>query len=71
MLTYLLRRILIAVPTLLGVVLLVFLMVRLAPGDPAILLAGEFATPETLEAIRTRYGPVSYTHLTLPTIYSV
>ena len=43
-------------PTLLGVVLLVFLMVRLAPGDPAILLAGEFATPETLEAIRTRYG---------------
>ena len=39
MLTYLLRRILIAVPTLLGVVLLVFLMVRLAPGDPAILLA--------------------------------
>ena len=56
MLTYLLRRILIAVPTLLGVVLLVFLRVRLAPGDPAILLAGEFATPETLEAIRTRYG---------------
>ena len=56
MLTSLLRRILIAVPTLLGVVLLVFLMVRLAPGDPAILRAGEFATPETLEAIRTRYG---------------
>ncbi|MCH1927668.1 hypothetical protein L6232_23015, partial [Shewanella sp. C31] len=28
------------------------LMVRLAPGDPAVLLAGEFATPETLEAIR-------------------
>ena len=43
MLTYLLRRILIAVPTLLGVVLLVFLMVRLAPGDPAILLAGELS----------------------------
>jgi len=38
------------------VVLLVFLMVRLAPGDPAVLLAGEFATPETLEAIRARYG---------------
>ena len=31
-------------------------MVRLAPGDPAVLLAGEFATPETLEAIRARYG---------------
>ncbi|MEN2983051.1 MAG: nickel ABC transporter permease [Thermus sp.] len=56
MLTYALRRLLIAVPTLFGVVLLVFLMVRLAPGDPAVLLAGEFATPETLEAIRARYG---------------
>jgi peptide/nickel transport system permease protein len=56
MTAYLLRRILIALPTLLGVVVLVFLMVRLAPGDPAVLLAGEFATPETLEAIRARYG---------------
>ncbi|AEV15716.1 MAG: ABC transporter permease [Thermus sp.] len=56
MLTYALRRLLIALPTLFGVVLLVFLMVRLAPGDPAVLLAGEFATPETLEAIRARYG---------------
>lgn len=56
MFTYALRRLFIAVPTLFGVVLLVFLMVRLAPGDPAVLLAGEFATPETLEAIRARYG---------------
>lgn len=56
MLTYAIRRLLIAVPTLFGVVLLVFLMVRLAPGDPAVLLAGEFATPETLQAIRERYG---------------
>jgi peptide/nickel transport system permease protein len=56
MTAYLLRRILIALPTLLGLVVLVFLMVRLAPGDPAVLLAGEFATPETLEAIRARYG---------------
>ncbi|TBH20612.1 nickel ABC transporter permease [Thermus thermamylovorans] len=56
MLTYAIRRLLIAIPTLFGVVLLVFLMVRLAPGDPAVLLAGEFATPETLEAIRARYG---------------
>jgi len=56
MLTYAIRRLLIAIPTLFGVVLLVFLMVRLAPGDPAVLLAGEFATPETLQAIRERYG---------------
>ncbi|MFD3004403.1 nickel ABC transporter permease [Thermus tengchongensis] len=56
MLNYAIRRLLIAIPTLFGVVLLVFLMVRLAPGDPAVLLAGEFATPETLQAIRERYG---------------
>jgi peptide/nickel transport system permease protein/oligopeptide transport system permease protein len=31
-------------------------MVRLAPGDPAQLLAGEFATPETLADIRQRFG---------------
>ncbi len=54
--SYLIRRLLIALPTLFGVVLLVFLMVRLAPGDPAVLLAGEYAPPEVVEAIRERYG---------------
>lgn len=56
MTTYILRRLLIVIPTLLGVLLVVFLMVRLAPGDPAQLLAGEFATPETLADIRERFG---------------
>ncbi len=53
---YIVRRLLTVVPTLLGVLLAVFLMVRLAPGDPAQLLAGEFATPETLADIRQRFG---------------
>jgi peptide/nickel transport system permease protein/oligopeptide transport system permease protein len=56
MTTYILRRLLIVIPTLLGVLLVVFFMVRLAPGDPAVLLAGEFATPETLADIRERFG---------------
>ncbi|GAO76329.1 nickel ABC transporter permease [Meiothermus ruber] len=56
MTTYVLRRLLTVIPTLLGVLLAVFLMVRLAPGDPAQLLAGEFATPETLADIRQRFG---------------
>ncbi|RIH84842.1 Glutathione transport system permease protein GsiC [Calidithermus terrae] len=56
MAVYVVRRLLIVLPTLLGVLLVVFLMVRLAPGDPAQLLAGEFATPETLAAIRERFG---------------
>lgn len=53
---YLARRLITVIPTLLGVLLAVFLMVRLAPGDPAELLAGEFATPETLADIRERFG---------------
>lgn len=56
MATYIARRLLTVIPTLLGVLLAVFLMVRLAPGDPAQLLAGEFATPETLADIRQRFG---------------
>ncbi|WP_333659801.1 nickel ABC transporter permease [Meiothermus cerbereus] len=56
MTTYIARRLLTVIPTLLGVLLAVFLMVRLAPGDPAQLLAGEFATPETLADIRQRFG---------------
>jgi peptide/nickel transport system permease protein/oligopeptide transport system permease protein len=40
----------------LGVLIIVFLMVRLAPGDPAQLLAGEFADAVTVERIRERFG---------------
>jgi len=53
---YVIRRLLIAVPSVLGVLVVVFLMVRLAPGDPAVFLAGEFAPPEVIEAMRTRFG---------------
>jgi peptide/nickel transport system permease protein len=56
MLNYALRRILIAVPSLFGVLIVVFLMVRLAPGDPALYLAGEFADQATIERIRVRFG---------------
>lgn len=56
MLKYTLRRVLIAIPSILGVMIIVFSMVRLAPGDPAQLLAGEFADPQTIELIRERFG---------------
>ncbi len=56
MLQYTLRRILISIPTLIGVLIIVFSMVRLAPGDPAVLLAGEFASPEVIERARERFG---------------
>ena len=56
MLGFIIRRILIVIPTLLGVTIIVFLMLRITPGDPAELLLGERATPESLEAMRDYLG---------------
>jgi peptide/nickel transport system permease protein len=56
MIGYLLRRILAAVPVMGVVALFVFLLLRLTPGDPAAILAGDNATPEQLERIRTSLG---------------
>ena len=56
MLGYLLRRVLAAIPVMGVVALLVFLLLRLTPGDPAAILAGDNATPEQLERIRVSLG---------------
>lgn len=56
MINYLLRRIVVALPVALGIIALVFLIVRVTPGDPAILLAGPDAPQEVVEQIRERYG---------------
>lgn len=53
---YIIRRILILVPTLFGVSLIVFTMLHLTPGDPAELLLGERATEEALHAVREHLG---------------
>jgi len=53
---YLTRRLLLAIPVLLGVTLLSFSILRLVPGDPAQLLAGEEATEEQVAHIRHEYG---------------
>jgi peptide/nickel transport system permease protein len=62
---YILRRVLLIVPTLLGVSLLTFGLSRLVPGDPARLAAGAQATPEMYEQIRREFRlddplPVQY-----------
>lgn len=44
------------IPTLLVVTLLVFLVIRLIPGDPALLMAGESSTPERVAEIRKHWG---------------
>jgi peptide/nickel transport system permease protein len=56
MLGYLVRRVLAAIPVMGVVALFVFLLLRLTPGDPAALLAGDNATPAQLERIRTSLG---------------
>ena len=56
MLTFLAKRILIALPTLWAVLTLVFFLVRVVPGDPALVVLGDQASPEALTALRTRLG---------------
>jgi len=53
---YIIKRILAAIPVMGFVALFVFLLLRLTPGDPAAIIAGDTATPEQLEAIRTSLG---------------
>ncbi|MFO7310963.1 MAG: ABC transporter permease [Bacillota bacterium] len=53
---YILRRFALTVPVLLGVSVVVFAMVRLIPGDPARVLAGEAASAEVVEMIRQQLG---------------
>jgi peptide/nickel transport system permease protein len=56
MLAYVVRRLWQFVPTLLGVVLLVFLLFSWVGGDPAYLLAGKISNPEQIENIRRQLG---------------
>ena len=53
---YILRRLWQMVPTLLGVILLVFFLFKFFGGDPAEILGGLLATPEQIEAIRQQLG---------------
>jgi peptide/nickel transport system permease protein len=56
MMGFIIRRILVVVPTLLGVTVVIFLMLAITPGDPAELLLGERATQESLDAMREYLG---------------
>lgn len=56
MLGYIIRRILAIFPVMLIVAIFVFLLLRLTPGDPAAIIAGDMATPEQLERIREAMG---------------
>ena len=56
MIAYILKRILETIPVMFVVALFVFLMLRLSPGDPASVIAGDYATAEDVARIRERLG---------------
>lgn len=65
MLRYIVQRLLFSIPVFLGVVTIVFLVVRVLPGDPAQAALGDYASKEAVEALREKMGlndplPVQY-----------
>ena len=56
MFIFLARRLAATIPVLLIVAVLVFLMLRLTPGDPAVIIAGDAANPEQVAQIRAGLG---------------
>ena len=65
MIRYLITRLLLAIPTLLAVFTIVFLVIRIVPGDPATAALGDYASQDAVEALRERMGlndpiPVQY-----------
>jgi ABC-type dipeptide/oligopeptide/nickel transport system permease component len=55
---YLVHRVLVTIPTVLGVITLTFLLIHIAPGDPAELVLGDYigVTPQVLAEVRERLG---------------
>ena len=56
MTTYIIGRVLATIPVLIVVSLVVFFLLRLAPGDPAVIIAGPFATAAMVEEVREEMG---------------
>ena len=56
MLTMMLKRAAMAIPSLIGVVIVTFLLTRALPGDPAVYFAGPAATPQAIQEVRVKLG---------------
>ena len=56
MISALVNRLLLSIPVLIGVVIFGFLLIKMAPGDPAQIMAGPTATPEVVAQIRQQMG---------------
>ena len=53
---YLIRRLIMLIPVLLGISIIAFAMLRLIPGDPARIMAGERATEAQVQRAREKWG---------------
>jgi peptide/nickel transport system permease protein len=53
---YILRRLISAIPVLLGISLIVFLIMAMIPGDPALAILGAYATPENVATLNRQLG---------------
>ena len=53
---YILKRLLSAIPVLLGVTIIVFVIMALIPGDPATAILGSYATPENVAKLNADLG---------------
>ncbi len=53
---YILKRLISAIPVLLGITIIVFLIMSLIPGDPATAILGSYATPENVEKLNRDLG---------------
>ena len=65
MLNYIIKRLLMIIPVIIGVSILSFMLIHLVPGDPARMMLGERATPKAMEELRETLGlndslPVQY-----------
>jgi len=65
MFSYVVRRLLLTIPVLLGISIIVFLVISLIPGDPATAILGSYATPENVAKLNKALGldqplPVQY-----------
>ena len=56
MIAYIIKRLLSAIPVLLGISVIVFIIMALIPGDPATAILGSFATPENVEKLNRDLG---------------
>lgn len=53
---FILRRILLCIPIFLATLTVVFLLVRVVPGDPTFIILDEYASPESIRVLRSRLG---------------